>query len=230
MAILVRAGALDSLIPNRRALEERLAWEASADSTRCMLKDDTVAAVNGLPCTFDWGHEIPQEGVNARMVGRKPNKTLKLLDPPKRCTVACRQYRKPAELDPGEVAPHTPDDNRAIEKELFGVWLSSTPFDRVPEATLLAADSASDVEAGEAGEYLLVAVIGKVDRRATSDGRPMARVDLITPDGTLDVVVWDETLRKYGKDLRPDALVAVPVLKKNRNGNWSHQLTGVAPI
>ncbi len=225
---LVRAGAFDTLVPNRRALEFRLEADASGDSTRCVHKRLDVAAVNGLPCGFDWLNEpqvVDGPGKNVKSVGRGDRKQLVLLDPPKKCTVRCRHYEAPPPLDPAAVEPYTDDDRRSIEKELFGVYLSSTPFDRMPEEVLLAASTAAEIDAAGEGVFDVIGVVSKFEKRtSTRTGKTFGRVDLMTLDGTLDAVIWTEAMNKYGGDLRADALVTVQVKRKSYNGGWSNQI------
>jgi DNA polymerase III subunit alpha len=233
LAILARCGALDALVPNRHALEVALELEASGVSTRCVRRDDSVAAVNGLPCTYDWANEPKiEEGPEKNVVttGRGKAKQTVVKPPPKKCTVACRRYQPPPALDLDGVEPYTPDDVRRVEREVFNVPLSSTPFDRLPEDELLGADSAADVEAGGEGEYLVVGVVSSFEVATSKNGNPYGRLALATPDGSLDVVVWREAIEKYRGDLRPDALVVAVVQKKPWNGGWSQQLSGLAPV
>src|SRR5690606_21780607 len=114
MKALAAAGAFDQLYPNRRALDMILEAETNGSSARCIFRDDDVLGPNGLPCTFDWANEVDPPMVSS---GRGKNKVLTPKPPPKKCTVACRNYTPPPPLDPDEIEPYTDDEIRAKERE-----------------------------------------------------------------------------------------------------------------
>jgi DNA polymerase-3 subunit alpha len=210
--ILARVGALDSLSPNRKALEITLERQSQGEDTRCVFKDDTVIGPGGLPCTFDWDSEPP-------IIGKR-GKPLKVKPLPKRCTKACRNYTPPApdSLVP-DVADYTEAEIRDIEMEMLGVHLSSTPFDAIPSDVLAETLTAEGVEAAGSGEYVVAAVIAKVKKHTDRNGRAMAFLGLNARDGELDVVVFSDQWAKYRHDLRKDSMAFLVINKTDRGLN-----------
>lgn len=217
--ILARVGAFDSLVGNRKALEIRLEREAKGDDTRCVFKDETVIGPGGLPCTFDWDSEPVPIG--------KRGKSLKPKPLPKRCTRACRNYTAPdpASLVP-DVADYTDAEIRAIEMEMLGVHLSSTPFDTIPADVLAETLTAEQIESAPAGEHVVVSIITKVKKHTDRNGNPMAFLGLNARDGELDVVVFTDQWAKYRHDLREGSLAFAIVNKTDRGLN----LRSVMPL
>ena len=191
--LLVRVGAFDSLHPDRRALEARIRWTGSPDSTRCQHKDESHLGPGGLPCRFDWASEPVVLTPTGKAKAAKP--------PPKRCTTACRQYLAPdAPSDPDQA--YTEADIRDLEMELLGVYLSSSPFDRLPEDVRAECITSSGLEEAPPAVYLVCGIVTKARPTKDRNGRGMAFVTLEMPDGEVDAVVFHKTWAKYGPVLR----------------------------
>lgn len=206
--LLVRVGAFDSLVPDRRALEQKLDWQDSKESDYCALRNDNVVGPNGLPCTFAWENEPIEYGKSGKPLKGKPI--------PKRCSKACRQYVPRTAPEPGE--PYTAADIRDLEVELLGTYLSSTPFDRIPESVLMETLTAEQCEAGlNGGEYLVAATVNRVKKIKDRNGRDMAFLTLYARNGELDVTVFSDQWVKYHKDFRLGDL-ALAVVNKNQRG------------
>lgn len=217
--ILARIGAFDSLGENRRALESKLGWEVSDESTRCQFKDLTVLnSPNNLPCTFDWANE-PVELT-------KTGKPKKRKDPPKKCTKGCRNYTAPEAVTFHDIEPYSDADIRDIEKEVLGVFLSSTPFDQIDPADRASCVGAVEVDAGPEGEYLIAAIVDGARRRKDRTGEEMAFLTLTTEDGKVDVACFKDNWRKYQRDLADGRLIFA-LIKKTGRGN---QLSAMMPV
>jgi DNA polymerase-3 subunit alpha len=208
---LVRIGAFDSIIPNRRAAVMELDAEADKSLFRCVFKDDAVSGPNGLPCTFDWANE-PDPPMVAR--GRGKNKVYVPKPPPARCTKACRNYTPPPPLDPAAVEPYSHDEIMELEKEALGVWLSATPFDRVPQDILEGLEKASQVQAGDPGEYVVAATIEGVRQRTDRTGGTYAFLTLFAQDGLLEGVCFASVYSGVNQHCKPGRLVFA-VLRKD---------------
>lgn len=221
--ILAAIGAFDAVYPHRRALEQRLEQTATGQDRLCAHHDPAAVGPGGLPCRYDWTAEPDPPLVSK---GRGKARVLLAKPPPARCTVACRRYTPRAAPDPDSVRPYTDDDIRAREREMLGVWLSSTPFDRLDSADLAAVHRAGDVESGPAGEYVVAALVARVTQREDRNGRRYAWLTLSAQDGDLDVSCWADAYAKYRHDLVVDRLV-VAVLRKDGRGVT---LTGMAPV
>lgn len=213
LAALVAVGAFDSLIPNRRAVEIQLEAEASGAARTCVFMDRNVLGPGGLPCTFDWANEPDAPMIKK---GRGKDQVLEPKPPPKRCTAACRQYRKPEPVDVSLVMPYTPDDIRNKERELLGVWVSSTPFDRLDPEGLDLAATAEEIEQGDVGIYYAAAIIEQVKVKTDVRGGRYAFVTFNAQNGSLDTICFSDQYAKYQQDLRPDALVALKIAKNDR--------------
>lgn len=209
--LMASVGCFDSMEPNRRALERRLEWDTGEESKTCTFKDTSVVGPNGLPCTFDWTSEPLPVG--------KSGKTLKAKPIPKKCTRACRNYNAPSLV--AVVQPYTDEQIREREKELLGVYLSSTPFDFIPEDVLDETATATEVESGEDGEYTVVAILLKARPYMPKSNKEMAFLTLNVRDGDLDVSVFSDAWTKYQRDLRPGALYLMNLWKNPRGINMS---------
>lgn len=200
--LLVKLGAFDSLGYDRKALVARVAYERSPRFGVCKYRDDSQAP---LPCMFDWANE-PVE-LSKRGVPKKRKA------PPKKCTKACRQY-DPA--DPPNLYlldPYTDVEVREIEREVLGVYLSSTPFDRIPEDVSKTLDTASDIEAGSEGAYNIAAIVSKVRPHTDRAGRKMGFLQLTCEDGEVDATVFASLWSTIDRP-KVDDLCLVSVVKK----------------
>jgi DNA polymerase-3 subunit alpha len=223
--LLARIGALDSLEPRRAGLVALLEGRKSGEDTRCVFKDDSVtftpkeivfrprtegeseeqwkayeesfdkqyaAERAKLPpdsCTFDWTTEQPP--VNPRTGKLLPLKAL-----PKKCTRACRQHTAPAPVDHLAASePYADEDVRAIEHELLGVFLSSTPFDKIPaeDRKEYYAD-AERLVAGGPGFYTVAAILMGVRKTKTrASQEDMAFLSFDTEVSTVEAVAFPKT-------------------------------------
>jgi DNA polymerase-3 subunit alpha len=221
---LASVGAFDSLFPNRRALEMLLAYEKSGASEQCALRDDTVVGPNGLPCTFDWSTEPRPMSASGRLLKPKPI--------PKRCGKSCRQYVARSTPQMSEVKPYTAAEIRDKEREMLGVWLTSTPFDDLPKEMWqqLARDfkvyDAEDIEAARPGHYAFVGMLTK--RRATTDrnGKRMAFLGFETPKGGyLDVACFSTSWERLHATMRENSIYAVSIEKTDRGQTLKEALS-----
>lgn len=224
LAILVSVGAFDSMESNRRGLEMSLEHVSSGAAKRCQHRDDHFRGPNDLPCRFDWANE-PDPPMIGR--GRGKTKVMVVKPPPKKCTVACRNYTAPPPVQIEHIDPYTPDDISRRESELLGVWLTHSPFDHVPPEELSAAASYEDVESGKLGEYVVIAVISEVKKKVDRNGNPYAFVGLTTPDGTIDTICFNSTFEKVRQDLHKDRLIA-SIVRKNDRGVTLEELAPLA--
>lgn len=213
--LLAAVGAFDSLEPNRKALEARLAFEET-DAKRCVFKDETALGPGGLPCTFDWANEKDPPLV-AR--GRGKDKEWVPKPPPKRCTTACRNFT-PATFDPSDLVPYTDAEIRDKEMDLLGIHLSSTPFDTIP-AQILDEEcfTHQEVEAGPEGEYVVAAIVSRVKPHTTRTGKPMAFLSVYARTGDMDVTVFSTEWERFQPVLRPGLLCFAYIRKNDRGVN-----------
>lgn len=184
--LLAKVGALDSLEPRRAGLVRALERRKSGEDTQCVFK--------GLPrlqeaapsvCGFDWDTEEPP-------VNPRTQKLLPLKPPPKRCTKACRQYKAPEAMALDDVDDLTAEDIRAIEHELLGVFLTSTPFDRLdPDDRQRLFGDAERLTTGKPGLYTVAAILMGVRKTKTrASGDEMAFLTLDTEVSTIEAVCF----------------------------------------
>jgi DNA polymerase-3 subunit alpha len=211
VAILSRIGAFDSLVPNRRGLEALVLAKKDGTDTQCVDKDTSFVGPNGLPCHFDWASEPPPLG--------RTGKPLKAKPIPKKCSRACRQYRPTQTVTIDKIEPYNEEAIREIEHELLGVYLTSTPFDRLPERerdicfqqleALLDERSPNNI-------YLIAAIVSSVRARPDRNGNKMAFASLTTEMTDIDCVVFSKTWARYNPEMKPGTLALVEVEKTPR--------------
>lgn len=206
---LIRIGTFDSLVPNRRGLETLVAEGELPAAERCVYRGPT-SLVTMLPCVFDW----PSEPIEVGRTG-KPKKPK---PPPKKCTRACRHFTERDPLDPLTVAPYTDEDIRRVEMEFLGVFLSSTPFDRLPDEDRQSVSTAMDVLTGPQGSYLIAGLVKAFRLKPGGDryGRPMGWITFTTERGELDAVVFSKTYERFGVYLKSGMLAYATVDKNSR--------------
>ncbi len=268
---LVRIGAFDSLVPNRKGLEQRLELEsiAAKGTDTCLWRGDekpilwlpktltteerstlsflqatltteersTLSFLQGatsgvgvrveesssdvqgwwldrlektehqLPCDYPWANEPDTMGRTGKPVKRKP--------PAKKCARSCRNYA-PAEMpDTSDVEPYTDAEIRSIEMEVLGVFLSSTPFDDVPEDVRAELSLGVDVLTGEEGSYAILGMVKGLRRKEIASGT-MAFMSIATEMGALEAVVFPSVYDKYAGDLIEGNLLFMQINKDER--------------
>lgn len=222
MLLLAKVGAFDTLVPSRKGLVNKLQSEHSGDDKMCVWKVlGHQGAPNNLPCVFDWEGEPPEIG--------KSGKPLKKKEPPKRCTIRCRNYTPPEPLDM-DIPDYTDDEVREFEHSLLGVYLSSTPFDRIPAEELALVSTFEDVDTGGPGNYLVAALISKVRPWKDRNGNPMGFLGLMAQTGDIDVVSFSKTWERYSKEFEVGVLCIAEIKRERRNDDWSHNLVSFMPL
>jgi DNA polymerase-3 subunit alpha len=210
--LLARIGALDSLEPRRSALVKMLEDRKSGEDSVCVRKIPILSKETGLPCSFDWSSEsVP--------LNPRTGKKLKPKPPPKRCTKACRQYKAPDPMDLSSVEPYDDEAIRAIEHELLGVFLSSTPFDRLdPEDRERLYGDAEAMIDGAAGRLYTVAAIlmGIRKTKTRASGDEMAFLTLDTELSTVEAVCFPRKWTEIQTGLTTGQLCLV-VLEKQED-------------
>ena len=238
---LAKAGALDSLVPSRRALVQLLEADQDGSSTRCTFKDERVQdAPHGLPCTFDWGSEIPIARTG------KGGRELKPLvrKPPKRCTVACRHYSPPGRLslDGPEFSPR---ELWNTEQETYGCWMSDAVFAQIDElfgegTREQARQIALGLPTWKNGVYPLLAVHAGLRSATTRGGNPMWWLKVGTEVSYISMVVFeprgsDPDLYSRLRYLKQGTLIALEVAKDSyhqpgKGWRTSYRLADIRPL
>lgn len=235
--LLAKVGALDSLEPRRAGLVARLEAQKAGEDIRCVRKDEQVVFQismrpqevgetadefekwkkderGKLPpdfCTFDWSTEEPP--VNPRTGKKMPLKPL-----PKRCTRACRQYTAPSPMRLGDVPDYTDEQIRTLEHDLLGVFLSSSPFERLEsEDRKLTRDSAERLREGGSGNYMVSAIImGARQTKTRASQEDMAFLTLDTEVDTFEVAVFPKAWARMRESLQTGRLCYAVVKKDDR--------------
>jgi len=221
---MVRVGVFDSLEPNRRVLEKRLEFDALPPAEQCVHRAAPTTPVwlstpkRGvpaepervewqLPCGFDWEHEPDRTSEATGKLERRKA-------PPKKCSKGCRQWTSAAGPEIGTIAPYTDAEIRAIEQEVFDVYLSSTPFDIIPEEDREQFRTADDVQSGPNGTYAVAAVVQGF--RYARNRADMGFVQLTTPRGSLSAVAFPSVYEEYGHQFVKGALAYTLITKDDR--------------
>lgn len=212
--LLARIGAFDKMpdTRNRRALVERLEREKEGLDKRCVFKDESACgtAPNMLPCTFDWSNEPIQ--INPRTGKQQRPKPI-----PKRCTIRCRNYTPPDQVEESSVEEYSDGEIRTIEQELLGVYLSSTPFDDLDtEDRIEVRENAQLLIEGTVGMFTIAGVVVKRRGHTTSKGNKMAFLGIETEAGLLEMVFFEDVLDAYGDVVLAGNFVAAEVLGTSR--------------
>jgi len=223
---LARVGAVVSLFPNRRGLEYRIDADKSGESTKCKDKDEAHtnewARANHdvqLPCHFDWSAEPPKIGRTGKVLKVQPK-------PPKKCTKACRHYTPRDPLSYDDVEPYSDAEIRDIEYELLGVYLSSSPFERIPVemmSELMTADGLMTAELQ--GSYPVAAIVASA--RPDPKGRDFGFATLNTPAGDLSVILFSNQWERYKPFLRKGQMAFVEIYKSDQD---RYRLTHMEPL
>jgi DNA polymerase-3 subunit alpha len=204
---LVKIGVFDSLVPNRRWLESTLEHEALIGSVAgCAFKSE-VTNEHNLLCSFDWASEEAPIGRTGKPMKAKP--------PPKKCTRGCRHFTPVLPPTPDQVTVYTDEEIRDIETALIGVYLSSTPFDRIPAEDRENLATALDLLAGPNGNYMCAVIVNGVRLKNDKKGNPMAFLTLGTERGGFDCTVFASTYPKYANDFKVGSLAYVSVNKND---------------
>ncbi len=194
--ILAYIGALDSLVPNgfsRVDLEAVLEDMAAGNTAACRWQTDKYTKSVEL-CGYDWTEEPVGIG--------KSGKPLKAKPKPKGCTRACRRYEEVSSIEWVVRPPLMPKDFRAREREVLGVYVSSTPFDILDMASLPEGYiSAKDFENLKSdGVYYVVGEVAGVKKTVDKHRRTMAWVTLTLVDGAMEFPVFSSSWDKYHRD------------------------------
>lgn len=207
---LAHVGAFDRLVPNRKALEMRLAEEDIKARERCIFYQvSPLNKHNDLPCGFDWDSEPKKFGRTG-----KPLKVQK--PPPKICSKGCRNWTPRDLPSDDEVVPYTDAEIRQIEIETLGVYLSSSPFDIIPADDQALLMTGNQIQTEPPGYYLTALLISRVKSHATKTGKPMKFISADTASGTMDVTVFSDKLAAYEPYLTPGRMILAEVHKNDR--------------
>jgi DNA polymerase-3 subunit alpha len=203
---LAAVGAFDALEPNRRGLEAALAAEADGTSSVCV--DRTADRADGaLPCRYDWANEPVELTAKGKAKIRKV---------PARCTKACRHYR-PGGFSITEVDPYTDAEVRDLEMERLGVWLSSSPFDRITDELWKDLVDVPGLQKALPGVYHMPGVLKTVRKHQDSAGRAMAFLQVLVKNDVIDVVAFSSTWSEYGAAMQPGKLGIYEIAHKGRD-------------
>lgn len=187
---LARAGALDGLVPSRRALVGFLDSDRAGDLIKCVFKDEHYTGPGGLPCHYDW----PNEPVPIR-IGKSGRELKPVVKPlPAKCTRACRHYTAPAPVAMDDALSYTPSELWHLEHEIFGTWLTPLLFEELDKVTdggrALAREIASNWSGLPPGSYMLPGVVARRQVAQTRTGSQMVWLTLATESSYIDIAVF----------------------------------------
>lgn len=226
---LAGAGAMDALVPSRRALVSYIEADRDGSAARCIHKltgaeaaDPLAVGPNGLPCTYDWANE-PQPPPRTGKSGRVLKAYVK--PPPARCTVACRRYSPPQALDLASVREYDAAEMFRQDTETFGTWMHEAPFARLDALGEGMRERARQValmlQNAPEGAYPLAAVYAGKRTAITKTGNAMWWVRLVTEVSVLPLACFsprsdhDPDVPGMLAALRTGDLVAAEVIKRS---------------
>jgi DNA polymerase-3 subunit alpha len=226
---LAAVGAFDSLYANRKQLETFLELESEGEDARCIHRDPSSTSSRDFICHYDWDNEPVELTAKGKPKVRK--------DRPKICTKVCRHY-EPIGLPTAQIEPYTQAEIREKEMEYLGVWLSSTPFDRIPSEAWQDNDSGlrlyrgSEVLLGQAGIYMVAGIPQAIKPHRTKAGDPMAFVELLCYDEVVSMAVFpsDWKCRCPERCVRHQIRIGKMGLYEIRKKERKYQLKAFNPI
>lgn len=211
VTLLAQIGAFDSLpdARNRNALLARLEADQVKGSKNCKFRIEDYEG-EGLPCSFNWAEE--DFGINPKTgKGNRPK------PPPKRCTVRCRQYTPPPPIRDEDVKPPTKWEIRAVEKELLGVYLTSTPFDDIEAGQREHLRSqALQIASGPLKVYTVVGLVSGLRTANDRNGNEYGRWKIETEVGDLDVISFSRKWAAHKGIITNGAFILAEVEKRER--------------
>ncbi len=207
--LLAKCGAFDLLVSNRRALVKMIEDKKDGLDKRCNFKVEGLNKHN-LPCSFDWDSE--PVAINPRN-----GKTLKPKAPPKRCSIACRNYSAPnAGLDLS-IEDYSDKEIMDIESTILGSYLSRTPFDAFdPEHRETLKQSAEQSTIATSGCFVVGGVLVRVTKKKTRRGDSMAFCTIETESENLDFAVFPKHWNQYNRVLQEGNLMLAEIEKTDR--------------
>lgn len=205
---LAAVGAFDSLVPNRRALEQRLENDQRIEKENlCRWRDEAHLGPGGIPCIFDWS-SVPVE-LTAKGTPKKSQKGA-----PKRCTRGCWKY-DPIDLgDPSSLEDYTPREIRERERAMLGLYLSSTPFDDLSDGLRESLYTIDRIEAAHEGEEPVVAcIVTDIREKVDRNGDKYAFLGLEIHDGNpIDAVCFKSAWKRIKPIVKAGPSVHLAVL------------------
>lgn len=163
-------------------------------------------------CTFDWTTEpAPVNQRTGKLLPKKPY--------PARCTRACRMHTAPEPLDLDSVTPYTAEEIRAIEHGTLGVFLSSSPFDKLdPQDRAQTYEGAEKLRDSPSGRFTISAIImGARITKTRATQEEMAFLKLDTEVDTVEAVVFPKKWADLKESLL-DGRLCYAVVKKDERG------------
>ncbi|PIR69461.1 MAG: DNA polymerase III subunit alpha [Candidatus Niyogibacteria bacterium CG10_big_fil_rev_8_21_14_0_10_46_36] len=123
------------------------------------------------------------------------------------------------------------DDKLRWEKELLGLYVSGHPLDKfrsLLETKETNTDFARTLKDGT--PIVIGGVVESAKKILTKNGDPMAFISLMDLAGSIEVVVFPNTLKSYGHLLEEDRGIALKGKISHRNGEVSIIADGIKPI
>jgi DNA polymerase-3 subunit alpha len=105
-----------------------------------------------------------------------------------------------------------PENRRlAYEKEVLGLYLSGHPLARFEkELKRYASTSTSELSKLEDGEQVNIGgMIEKFRTKNTKNGKRMAFLQFEDLEGSVEIIVWPETFRKFASEIKSDSLALI---------------------
>jgi DNA polymerase-3 subunit alpha len=199
---------MPAILTAERREELRALGETDQETAKDQLAELLDITEHTLPCQYPWDSEPDVLGRTGKPTKRKP--------PVKKCSRGCRQFAQPDLPTIDSFAPYTDEDIREIEMEYLGVFLSSTPFDRIPEEDKAAFITGVELLGAPSGKYFVATYITGVRKQQDRRGRDMAFLKCSTERGPIDVTVFGDAFDDYGQLLTPGRLTLMQVSKNNR--------------
>jgi len=99
---------------------------------------------------------------------------------------------------------------------VLGIYLSSSPFDQIPDDVLEELTTADEIQDKPSGEYLCAIMINRVKDHRTKDGKLMKFVTVDTPSGSMDITIFSDKIGIYEQFIRQGQMAFAEVQKNDR--------------
>lgn len=130
-----------------------------------------------------------------------------------------------------EVSAAATQDRLKWEKELLGLYVSGHPLDKFRAILQTKPTNTETAKAlNEGTSIVLGGVIESIKKIMTKKGEPMVFLSLMDLAGSIEVVIFPNTLKSYSELLQEDAGIALKGKISHRNGNVSIIADGIKSI
>ena len=128
---------------------------------------------------------------------------------------------------------YTVKELQLMEKELTGFYISSHPFEHIPDLVLkMGTCNLSEViEMSDNSEILVIAIVSEVNKKLTKNNKIIGIVQLEDLLGKAEAVIFSDQIAQFGEFLLPETVLAIVGRVQHKSeGNVSLQIKSLHPV